>query len=383
MREKLKPKVIKVVLTGGHAATSALSLIEEFFKASSKENPPAQAGWQIYWIGPASSYEGKKHATLEQRVLPRLGVVSFKIVMGRIQRKWTRYTIPAMAKIPFGFFHALILLLKIKPDVVLSFGGFAAFPVVFVSFLLRIPVVIHEQTVTIGLANKLSAVFAKKIAVSRKQSFKHFAKEKTSLTGLPLMSNVLEVLPKSNISEPPTIYITGGSRGAQRINAVVDQILESLLEKYYVIHQTGELDYDYFSERKKKMNVKFSPKYEVYSFIDPQEVGSIYKRCDIIIARAGAHTVAEIMATGRPAVLIPIPWARFDEQKQNAEMAVRVGIAKVIEEKDLNPESLVNKISEVKSNWQKMVKMAKKTYTSLDRRAAHNLLNLVRGCINT
>src|SRR5260221_10516561 len=149
-----------ILLTGGHAGTTALSVIEEF---QSREDT---RDWKIFWIGAQHAVEGKKTPTLESQILPKLGITSYSIIMGRLQRKFTRYTLASLIKIPFGFIHALYLLKKIKPQVILSFGGFAAYPVVVVGSLLKIPVVIHDQTAAAGRANMFSARFAKKVAIS-------------------------------------------------------------------------------------------------------------------------------------------------------------------------------------------------------------------------
>jgi UDP-N-acetylglucosamine--N-acetylmuramyl-(pentapeptide) pyrophosphoryl-undecaprenol N-acetylglucosamine transferase len=160
----------KIVLTGGHAASTAVAVVEALQK-------DPKINWQIYWIGAASAMEGRRVPTLGMKVLPNLGVEVFTIKAGRLQRKFSRQTIPALARIPLGFLGALYLLLKLRPDVTFSFGGFAAFPVVLASWLLRIPVLIHEQTVAVGLANKISAPFAKQIAIARKESEQFFPKE--------------------------------------------------------------------------------------------------------------------------------------------------------------------------------------------------------------
>src|SRR3990172_6714258 len=112
----------KIVLTGGHAGTTAISVVEELVKESGRYR------WEIHWIGASSAVEGKKVATLEKRVLPRMGVSFHSILTGRLQKKWTVHTLPSILKIPLGFFHAVFLLLKIRPKIILSFGGFAALP---------------------------------------------------------------------------------------------------------------------------------------------------------------------------------------------------------------------------------------------------------------
>lgn len=217
----LYKKENRLILTGGHAATTAIAVVEEI-KSQGKD-------WKLYWIGVKNAIEGKKMVTLESEALPRLGVKFLPLVAGRLQRRFTIWTIPSILKIPFGFIESLYYLLKIRPRAVLSFGGFASFPVVFNAKLLGIPVVLHEQTSAAGRSNLLSAKFASVIAISRKQSSKYFPSGKCVLTGNPVMKQVAKVKVKLKHSNPPVIFITGGSRGSQSINSAVEKILRSLL----------------------------------------------------------------------------------------------------------------------------------------------------------
>ena len=159
----------KIVLTGGHAATTAIAVIEELLRR--KESGVFN---EIYWIGAKYALEGRKIRTLESTTIPKLGVRSFNIISGRIQKRFSVWTIPSLFKIPIGFFHALYILAKIKPNLILSFGGYSAFPVVVVGKMMNIPIVIHEQTMVYGLANKISSSLATKVTLARKESLEFF-----------------------------------------------------------------------------------------------------------------------------------------------------------------------------------------------------------------
>ncbi len=359
----------RIVLTGGHAATTALAVIEEIHKE--------HKNWDIYWIGPRMAMEGKRIETSAGRVLPKMGVHYYPIVAGRLQAKWTFYTIPSLIRVPVGFLHALYLLIKIKPNVIISFGGYAAFPVVFVGWVLRIPVIIHAQTVVLGLTNRLSFPFAKKIAIARKESLPFVPPQKAILTGNPVISSITSVGIKKEKGKPPTLYITGGSTGSQIINSTLDKILEKLLLDFYVIHQTGELDFDYFVKRKKVLPPNLSARYEVANFIEPTDVWKVYKKADILISRAGANTISEILITGRPSILIPHPRVTFDEQNKNADLAQKSGLIFVLKQDDLTKESLLKATYYVSHNWNKMVTGYDKTYSKLDTYAAMKLVGLI------
>ncbi len=357
----------KIILTGGHAGTTAFATIQEIKKT--------HPDWEIFWIGSESAIEGRKIKTLESEILPaQVKVIS--IPAGRIQRKFTRFTIPSLFKIPGGFFKAFINLLKIKPKVVLSFGGFASYPVALSAWILNIPVILHEQTGAVGRANKFSVPFAVKIAISRPESKNFFNSDKVILTGNPVRKEIFEVGLKKKMPPLPTVFITGGSRGSQTINEAVFQILPDLLTKYKVIHQTGEIDFEKFKDFEKLLPSKLKFNYKLFSRIDFDKMPEVYRQSDVIVARAGANTVSEIMIVKRPAILVPLSISYLDEQTKNAEIALHFGVASVVPQEKLTPGILENMIDEKIKNFEKIVKSisAKK---SPDFGAAQKLVGLI------
>lgn len=361
----------KIVLTGGHAATTALATAEELIRRGS---------WDIYWIGAKTAIEGKDIPTLESEIFPKIGIRSYKIISGRIQRKLTFWTLPSLVKIPFGFVHAIFLLFKIRPRIILSFGGFASFPVVVVGYCLRIPIIIHEQTAAVGRANKLSARFAKKIALARESSKKYFPSGKCKVIGNPLLTQIAEIEPKNKIGKPPTIFVTGGSRGSQTINTFILKVLEKLLKRYIVIHQTGFLDYEKINKLRNSLPNDLKKRYEIYPVLDPMDIDGVYRRADIIIARAGANTVSEIIATKRPSVLIPIPWSYGNEQARNAKFAEKFGVATILNQEILSGSVLFDAVREIEVNWKNIVENVKGK-KSLDIGASKKLVNLLEGLV--
>ncbi len=355
---------MKILLTGGHAATTALATIEKLKKEKSHE---------IFWIGAKSSVEGKKIDTLESKVFPSLGVGCFFITSGRLQRKFTRWSIISLLKIPVGFWQSYKILNKVKPEKVLSFGGYIGFPVVMVAWFMGISVVLHEQTIATGLANKLSSVFAKKVALARLDSAPFFPKSKIVHTGNPILESILKVKPKTKLSTNPTLLVICGSRGSQKVNAALDPILERLIKHFKVIHQTGSLDFEHFTKRKEKLD-----NYEIHEFINPLEVAKYYQKADLFVGRGGANTISEIVNIGLPSLIIPIPWTRFNEQTKNAESAKKAGVVKILKEENLTPDNLYNSILSVKENWNEMVKSKDKYLFDIDRQAADNLVQCVK-----
>lgn len=366
----------RIVLTGGHGATTALSVVEELIRRKDKRKP-----WDIYWIGAKRAFEGKSVPSLGSYVLPKLGVTFEPIVTGRIQTRFTLWTMPSLIKIPIGFISAFIILLRIKPKAILSFGGYAAFPVVVSGKLLGIPVVIHEQTAAVGRANKISTPFADKIALARESSLKYFPKEKSEVVGNPVPSSISEITAKKKPGSPPVIYITGGSRGSVAVNTLFGEIIEDLLQNYIVIHQTGYVDFEKFKEIKSKLSRKTRDRYQVHSLIDPTKIDGIFRRADIVVARAGANTVSDIMAAKRPAIFIPLPHAYLDEQRKNAIFAKKFGVAEVLNQEFLSAKDLLKEINKVYRNWNQIVgKIKDKRSPDLD--AAGRLTDLLLKTIN-
>lgn len=353
----------------------AISFVEELSKTKGR------VCWDIYWIGARSAIEGKNVPTLESLHLPRLGVSHRSIITGRLQRRFTIWTIPSILKVPFGFIHALFLLMQIRPDVVLSFGGFAAFPVVVMAKLLRVPIVLHEQTIAVGRANWLSAFFADRITLAREESKKYFPKGKCVVVGNPLMAQIARIVPKNNPSTPPVVYVTGGSRGSQFINELIGQILSELLRDFVVIHNTGKMDYQKYLERKQVLPPALKARYELHDSLDPLKIHEIYERADIIVARAGAGTVSEIIASKRPSVLIPIPFTYMDEQTKNAEFAKKYNLGFIIKQDQATAAKLQRKINYIYQNWWRIVdsSLSKK---SPDLSSSKKLVAIVRKVAN-
>jgi len=332
----LRPKIL---LTGGHAATPAIAVVEEIKKRYEQAD--------IYWIGSKYALPGARATTVEYKILPELGVKFYPIVMGKLQTKFTRYTLPLLLNIPISFIQSFWILTRLRPDVILSFGGFSSFPVIFWGFVFRIPVVLHEQTVAAGRAAIASGRFASKIALARSESLPYFPKDKTIITGNPIMSQILEVKPKDRIGNPPVVLVMGGSRGSQFINEEILKIADTLIKDFKVVHVTGETNQALLTQTP-------GVRYKVLSFIDPRRMGKYYEEADIIVSRAGANSVSEIMFVGRPAILIPLPRTYAAEQEKNARFAEKNGGVKVMEEHEVNPERLLMEIKNLKNNWAKI-----------------------------
>lgn len=355
-----------ILLTGGHAGSTALATIEQLKK---------DGFMNIHWAGPEYSKEGSKAKTFEFQMFPQKGVVCHPIRAGRFQRKLTRYSLLTLLKIPFGFWDAIRIIYKNEPRILVSFGGFAAFPLVLISWLNKVPVIIHEQTIAAGLANRLSIPFAHKIAISRKESSAFFPSKKTVLTGNPIRQNIRAISKKNKLSLRPCIFVTGGSRGSIWINNALEPLIPDLVTKYFIIHQCSDVDLLKFEKIKNFLgnNKKY---YQVKSFYSEDEIKKVFSEADVLIGRAGANTVSEIIYLHIPSILIPIPWVQQNEQYKNAKMAESLGIARIISQNDLNPKILDNTINDVLDNWKKMVEKSK-TFNNIDKVAHKNFTRLI------
>ena len=332
---------MKIVIIGGHFSP-ALSVIEKL-----KDE-------DILYIGRKHALEGDSALSLEFETLNSLGVNFAQVNTGRLQRKPTFYTIPSLAKMPVGFWQSYRLLRRFKPSVVVGFGGYLSVPVVFAAYLLNIPVVLHEQTLEAGFANKILARFAKRICISWESSYNFFPGEKTVLTGNPLRKEILEEIKYSPVkNKNPLIYITGGSLGSHRINALIEKNIEKILSFASVIHQTGDArkfnDYERLLKLKNELGDSFKSNYQLFKFLKPHMFGKIIRESDLVIARSGINTVCEIIYLKRPALFVPLSFTQRNEQKKNALMAKDLGIAEVFDE-DKSPEEFLEMIKKMINN---------------------------------
>ena len=332
--------LMKILITGAHF-TPAVAVIEELKKFKDLE---------IVYVGRKTTLEGDKSPSQESKVLPAMGIKFIPIIMGRLQRTFTFYTIPSLLKIPIGFIQALYIILSQKPDVILSFGGYVAVPVVIAGWLFSIPIIVHEQTLVSGLANKISSVFADKIAIS----FERTLKEKEVLTGNPIRKEILGVKLSHFRREKPLILITGGNQGSHIINLAVEQSLDKLTKIASIIHVTGDNKYNDF-ERLKKLQDEH---YLVKKWIG-EEWGSVLSKADLVISRAGINTLTELAYLGKPALVIPIPYLYQDEQMKNAKYFENFGLVHVLPQSKLFSESLLENIKIMLKNLDRIKLKAK------------------------
>src|SRR3989339_828496 len=274
---------MKIVITGGHHS-SALPVIDQF---RSKYPGP-----EIYWLGHRRSAAGDKNDTLEYKEITALGIPFYELKAGKVYKT---FNLLRLLKVPFGFIQAFRWMLKIRPDVILSFGGYLAVPVVISGWFLGIPSITHEQTVVVGYANKLLSKFVKKICIGWKDSEKFFPAGKIIYSGVPLRKAVFEIGSDSfsSASSLPTVYITAGKTGSHTINEVVKEALPELLSVCNVIHQSGDHskfnDYGQLESIYKEVSSLANGKFYLRKFVLDAEKGGGVKKRRVGGARGGGE----------------------------------------------------------------------------------------------
>ncbi len=356
---------MKVALTGGHL-TPALAVIDELKKIEST---------QVIFFGRATSTEGNNTPSAESVVIPTLGIKFFSISTGRLQRRPSLQTLPSLVKVPVGTLQSLSILSKERPDVIASFGSYVSFPVIFAGWVLGIPTIIHEQTTKAGLANRLASKFAKKVAISWEKSRENFPQEKTILVGNPIRKELLNI--KKVRTSKPLIFITGGNQGAHVINEAVLDVMRQLLEKYEVVHQTGDnevyKDYDKLKAASSQLTRRLQNRYRLAKWFNTSELVEIFSKASLVVGRSGANIVSEVSALGLPAVFIPIPWTSSDEQTENAKLLSDIGSAVILHQDRLTPKRLLNSIDHVIDNYKSFKANTKKAKKFVRSDAAKNL----------
>ncbi len=356
---------MKVLITGAHF-TPAAAVIGEL-----KKYPEVK---QIIYVGRKTTMEGDRSKSPESQILPGMGVRFIPIITGRLQRSFTIYTIPSLSKIPMGILMALYIILAQKPDVILSFGGYVAVPVVFAGWLFSIPIIIHEQGIVSGLANRISAFFADKIAVSFPGA-NNFDQSKTIVTGNPLRKDILDKGRVNHAKEEklPVVLIMGGNQGSHVINLAVEEILNKLLQIANVTHVTGDNkfgDYERLSNLGK--SERFKERYLVKKWIG-EDYGEVLSKVDLVICRGGANTLTEVAYMGKPALVIPIPYLYKNEQTENAEYFKDLGLVRILPQSRLSGNSLLENLKSIFKDLPQMKKKAKEVSKAIIPNAAKRL----------
>ncbi|HEX2282399.1 MAG TPA: undecaprenyldiphospho-muramoylpentapeptide beta-N-acetylglucosaminyltransferase [Thermomicrobiales bacterium] len=337
--------------TGGHVLP-ALAVIDELQRRGELAD--------LVWIG---SRDG-----VERRAAEDAGIHFIAIPTGKLRRYLSLQNITDATRVPFGVLSARRAIAAFRPDVVLSTGGFVSVPAVVGARGIA-PVLTHEQTAILGLANRINARFADVLAVShnRTELLASRLHRRVVVTGNPIRVGLTAgdrsrgLLHLGFDASLPTLYVTGGARGASPINQRIAALLPGILERVQIVHQTGPLDANpdsaNLAQRRELLPEAVRHRYSVVEFIG-DELPDVYAAADLVVGRSGAGTIAELAYVGLPAILIPLPGARGDEQSLNAQVLGDAGAAVVIEQPNATPQRLRAEILALLDDPERRMRMA-------------------------
>ena len=315
----------RIILTGGGTAghvTPNIALIPELQKL----------GYDIHYIG---SYNGMERKLIEDLNIPYHGISS-----GKLRRYFDLKNFTDPFRVIKGMGEAKKLMKELKPDVVFSKGGFVTVPVVFAAKSCNIPVVIHESDMTPGLANKLELPKASRVCCNFPETKDMFPEGKAVVTGTPIRKelfngNAVDAINFCGFTDnKPVILIVGGSSGSAVINRAIRENIDKLLERFNVIHLCGKDNLDHSLDNK--------PGYAQYEYIK-KELSSMLALADLVISRAGANAICELLALRKPNILIPLSAAASrGDQIENAKSYARQGLARVLMQEDMTARTLTD-----------------------------------------
>lgn len=334
----------KIIFTGGGSAghvTLNLALIPLFL----------EKGWNVEYIG---SYTG-----IEKDLIKKFENVQYHAIQtGKLRRYFSWQNFVDLLKIPVGIIQAVGIVLKAKPDIIFSKGGFVSFPVVLAGYVLGVKVVMHESDVTPGLANKMSLPFVTKFFTTFDDTIK-YVKDKSKVDCIgPVMSDRLSGGDKKSGCafcgfdfNKPVLLFVGGSLGAKTLNDAVQKNLDALVKKYQIIHICGR--------GQTNENIK-KEAYKQFEYVD-SELKDLMAAADVVISRAGSNAIFELRSLNKPMVLVPLPsTSSRGEQTLNAKSFVAKGFGELLPDEELvNSElflSTIDKVFENRDNYQKAMK---------------------------
>ena len=320
----------RIILTGGGTAghvTPNIALLPGL----------KELGYDIHYIG---SYNGIEKKLIEQFGIPYHGISS-----GKLRRYFSMQNFTDPFRVLKGFGEAKKLIKSLKPDVIFSKGGFVSVPVVIAGKQCHVPTIIHESDMTPGLANRLAIPSATKVCCNFPETLNHLPKEKAVLTGSPIRQELLtgdraDALKFCGLTaDKPVILIIGGSLGSVIVNNAVRKVLPELLENFQVIHLCGKDKID--------TSLKDLKGYVQFEYIQ-DELKDLFALADIVISRAGANAICELLALHKPNLLIPLSAnASRGDQILNARSFERQGYSIVLEEEELNDSTLLDAINKL------------------------------------
>jgi UDP-N-acetylglucosamine--N-acetylmuramyl-(pentapeptide) pyrophosphoryl-undecaprenol N-acetylglucosamine transferase len=343
--------------TGGHtypALTTIRALRARFAESGTHA--------QFLWVGVASGLEAR---ICRQEHIPFRAITTGKLRRSPTPRELARNVADAF-RIPLGVLQAFGIVLRTRPDVVLSTGGYVCVPIGVAAWILRRPLVMHEQIATLGLANRILARLATRILLSHESSMEHLparARRRAVVTGNPIRPEVLAGDRLRGLSgygkdaQPPLVLVTGGATGALQVNELVAGILPDVLPYCFMLHQSGEYGFARAQQAAASLTEPLASHYRVVEYIH-DELPDVLAAADVVVGRSGASTVAELTGLGKACILIPLVPTGGDEQRRTARHLAEDGAARMLTGPDATPERLRDELLELLKNPQERNSMA-------------------------
>lgn len=369
----MQGRTVRLLIAGGGTGGHVLPAMAVLQELQRREIP-----LETLWIGSKDGVE-REHASTA-------GIPYRVIATGKLRRYLSIHTVLDAVRMPIGTVQAWRHVRIFRPDVVFSTGGFVSVPAVVAAR--RYPLLTHEQTATIGLANRLNARFADVLAVSYDQTISAASAihRHAVVTGNPIRASLANGDAARGrrtfgfTSDLPVLYVTGGARGASPLNQRIAALLPDLLHHCQVLHQTGPAaansDAADLARVRESWPSNLQQRYQVREFIG-DELADVYAAADLILARAGAGTVAEIARFGPPAILIPLPGTSGDEQTRNARILSDAGAAILLPQAEVTPESLRKTLLELLQDPDRRAMMTQAARTVGNTDAAANIADLL------
>ena len=333
----------RILLTGGHLSP-AFSVLAALKKAN----------YDIIFVGRKHAFSDAQDLSLEYQLLESASDLHFySLHSGRLTRgSWLSFP-KELVKTTQAYFKAKTIITKERPEVVLSFGGYLALPVCLAAAHAKIPIFLHEQTVSPGRSNLLLAKLAQRVLVSFPQARSFFPQDKVKVKGMVLRPE-LEINKRPGWfkeSELPLLLIMGGSAGSHSLNLLIESVLTKLTADFAVVHQTGDSKYEDYDRLRKKTSDNYYP----LKYLLPEELGYLYRRANIVISRSGANTFFELIKFKKPSVLVPLPWSANNEQLRQARILEDNEVAKIFHQ-DQEKEQFLKIIYAVYSDQERLTR---------------------------
>jgi UDP-N-acetylglucosamine--N-acetylmuramyl-(pentapeptide) pyrophosphoryl-undecaprenol N-acetylglucosamine transferase len=398
------PRPVRILVTGGGTGGHvgpALAVIQTLRERAAGYPLGADADFE-----PIFRYIGSETG-IEAKLAREAGIEFVGVATGKLRRSSrgplgliSRANIADLFRIPKGINQSIAEVRRFRPDVVLATGGYVSVPPVIAAAMFRVPILTHEQTVTVGLANRIAGRYATRIALTFEGAMDDLPpplRKKAFVTGNPVRAAIFagdrtravqrfKFTPEDN--DLPCVYVTGGAQGSRILNRAVEACLHDLLAFCRVIHQCGqqpqgdEQDHDRLCSVMNGLPLDLRLRYHLTRFVESDAIGDAFSLADLLVSRAGAGTVTEACALGKPALFVPLVPTGGDEQTRNAKRSVNVGAAVILPQEECDAPHLLAGVQKLLSDPAKLQAMGDAARTLARPNAAKDLadalLELVR-----